>query len=65
MMTKEVSTKIVNVITPEAGVLMLGRGQISHSEYVLSSTLAIYSMLMAIVYLRYTQVTVNARGFSL
>ena len=26
MMTKEGSTKIVNLITPGAGVLMLGRG---------------------------------------
>ena len=44
MMTKEGSTKIVNFTTPGAGVLMLGRGHISHySEYVLSSILSIYS----------------------
>ena len=50
MMTKEGSTKIVNFMTPRAGVLMLGRGHISHySEYVLSSTLSIYSTLIAIV----------------
>ena len=30
MMTKEGSTKIVNLITPGAGVLMLGRGHKSH-----------------------------------
>ena len=34
MMTKEGSTKIVNFNIPRAGVLMLGRGRISHfSEY--------------------------------
>ena len=50
MMTKEGSTKIVNFNTPMAGVLVLGRGHISHfSEYVLSSTLSIYSTLVAIV----------------
>ena len=30
MMTKEGSTKIVNFMTPGAGVLMLGHGHISH-----------------------------------
>ena len=30
MMTKEGSTKIVNFMTPGAGVLLLGRGHISH-----------------------------------
>ena len=51
MMTKEGSTKIVNFNTPIAEVLMLGRGHIlSHfSEYVLSSTLSIYSILIAFV----------------
>ena len=50
MMTKEGSTKFVNFNTPMAEVLMLGRGHISHfSEYVLSSTLSIYSTLIAIV----------------
>ena len=29
-MTKEGSTKIVNFMTPEAGVLVLGCGHISH-----------------------------------
>ena len=49
-MTKEGSTKIVSFNTPMAEVLMLGRGHISHfSEYVLSSTLLIYSTLIAIV----------------
>ena len=34
MMTKEGPTKIVNYMTHGAGVLMLGRGHISHySEY--------------------------------
>ena len=37
-------------MTPGAGVLTLGRGQISHySKYVLSSTLSIYSTLIDIV----------------
>ena len=52
MMTKEglPGTKIVNFMTLRAGVLMLGRGHISHySEYVLSSSLSIYSTLIAIV----------------
>ena len=42
-MTKDGSTKILDLITPEAGVLMLGRGHISHySEDVLYSILYIY-----------------------
>ena len=52
MRTKEGSAKIVNFMTPGAGVLMLGRGHINHySEYVhvLYSTLSIYSTLIAIV----------------
>ena len=50
MMTKEGSTKIVNFNTLMAEVLMLGRGLISHfSEYVLSSSLSIYSTLIAFV----------------
>ena len=54
MMTKEGSTKIVNFNTPMAEVLMLGHGHISHfSEYVLSSTLSIYSTLVAIVFRDY------------
>ena len=54
MMTKEGSTKIVNFNTPRDGVLMLGRGRISHfSEYVFSSTLSIYSTLIAIMLRHY------------
>ena len=54
MMTKEGSTKIVNFNTPMAEVLMLGRVHTSHfSEYVLSSTLSIYSTLIAIVLREY------------
>ena len=50
MMMKEGSTKIVNCLTPRVGVLVLGPGHISHnSEYVLSSTLSIYSTLIASV----------------
>ena len=50
MSTKEGSTKFVNLVTPGVGVLMLGRGHISHySEDVLYSTLSIYSTLIAIV----------------
>ena len=49
-MTKEGSTKIVNFMTPGARVLMLGRDHISHySEYVVVSTLSIYSTLIAIL----------------
>ena len=49
-MANEGATEIVNFVTPRAGVLMLGRGHISHySEYVLSSSLSIYSTLIAIV----------------
>ena len=47
---QETKKKIVNFMTPGAGVLMLGFGQRSHySEYALSSTLSIYSTLIAIV----------------
>ena len=43
-------SEIVNFMNPGAGVLMLGRGEIRHySEYVVSSTLSIYSTLIAIV----------------
>ena len=50
MMTNEGSTKIVNFITTGAEVLMLGRDHIGHySEYVLSSTLSIYSTLIGAV----------------
>ena len=49
-MTKEGSTKMMNLNTTMAEGLMLRRGHISHlSEYVLSSTLSIYSTLIAIV----------------
>ena len=37
MMTKEGSTKIVNFMTPGAGVLVLGRGHISHIVKMLYS----------------------------
>ena len=50
LMTKEGSTKIINFMTQGAGVLMLGHGHISHyTEYVVSSTLSIYSTLIPIV----------------
>ena len=50
MMTKDGSTQFANFMTSGAGVMMLGRGHISHcSEYVLSSTLRIYSTLITIV----------------
>ena len=45
MMTKEGSTKIVNFMTTRAGVLVLGMA----IEYVLSSTLSMYSTLIASV----------------
>ena len=50
MSTKEGFTKFVNLMTTGAGVLILGRGHISHySEDVLYSTLSIYSTLIAIL----------------
>ena len=50
MMTKDGFTKIVNLMIPGAGALMLGYGQVSHySEYAVASTLSIYSTLVAIV----------------
>ena len=50
MMTKEGSIQISNCSTPKAGVPMQGRGHESHySEYVLSSTLSIYSTSISIV----------------
>ena len=52
MMTKEGSTKIVKIMTPRAGFLMLGLGHISHySDNVVSSTLLIYRTLVAIMML--------------
>ena len=64
MMTKEGSSKIVNFMTPGAGVLMLGRSHISHySEYVLSSTLSIYSTLIAIVLRDYDAAFLYHRDF--
>ena len=47
------STKIVNFMTPAPGVLVLGRGHTSHSEYALSSSLSIYNTLIAIVLMDY------------
>ena len=48
-------TKIVNFISPWAGVIMPGRGHVSHcSKYALSSTLSIYIKLIAIVLRDYT-----------
>ena len=53
MLNKEGSTKIVNFMTPGAGVLVQGRDHISHySEYVLSSTLSINFTLIAITVLK-------------
>ena len=50
MITKEGSTKIVNVMTPRVGVLMLERCHVSqYSKYVLSSSLSIYSTMIDIV----------------
>ena len=50
-MTKTWSTIIVNLMTHGSGVLMLGRNHISHySGNALSSTLSIYSTLIAFVY---------------
>ena len=50
MMTKEGSAKIVNFMESVTGVLMAGCGHASHyNDYGLSSTLSIYSTLVAIV----------------
>ena len=51
MITKEGSTKIVTFMTPWARFFVIGRVHISHynREYVLSSTLSVYSTLIAIV----------------
>ena len=50
MMTKEEYTQIINFMTHGVGVLMLGDNHISYySEYVLPSTLSIYSTLIAII----------------
>ena len=49
-MTEEGSAKIVNLMTPGAGDLMLGHDYISHySVYALSSTLSLYGTWIAIV----------------
>ena len=50
MIAKEGPTKIVNFMTLGDGVLMLRCGHMSHySEYALSSTLSMYSKLIAFV----------------
>ena len=51
MMIKEGSTQIVNFMIPGAWVLVLGRSHMIYTlyEYVQSSTLSIYSTLIAIV----------------
>ena len=38
MITKEEFTKIVNRITPGAGVLVLGRGHVVNMQYFFSSS---------------------------
>ena len=49
-MSKEGSNRIVTFITSEAGVLVIGRGHISHySSDVVYFTLSIYSTLIAFV----------------
>ena len=67
MMTKKGSTKIVNFMTPRAGVLMLGCGHISlYIEYthVLYSTLSIYSTFIAIALRDYDDAFLYHRLFS-
>ena len=65
MSIKEGFTKFVNLMTPGAGVLMLGRGHISHySEDVLYSTLSICSTLIAIVLRDYDAAFLYHRWFS-
>ena len=51
MVTKEGSTKIVNFMESVAGICIVGCGHLSHfSDYELSSTLSIYSILVAILF---------------
>ena len=38
IMTKEASTKIVNIMTPGIGVLVQGRGHIVNMQYFISSS---------------------------
>ena len=45
MMTKEGNTKIVNFMTPEAGVLALGCGHILNMDYLYQ----LYNTLISIV----------------
>ena len=53
-------------MTPGAGVLMLGYGHLSHySEYAVSSTLSIYSTLVAIVSRDYDVVSYTIVDFHL
>ena len=49
MITKDGSTKLVNFMTPGAGVLVLKCGHL----YALSSTLSKYSTLIPIVFREY------------
>ena len=54
MMTEEGSTKIINVMTPGVGVLMLGCGYMGHySEYALSSDLSVCITMIAVVLREY------------
>ena len=49
MMTKEGSTKIVNFMTPRAGVLMLGCGHISHivkMHYFFKKSFSLFSQAL-------------------
>ena len=52
ILTKEVSIKNLNFMTPGAGVLVLGRGHINHTvyvEYALVFTLSKFRILISIV----------------
>ena len=54
MMTKEGCTKIVNFMESVAGFFMVRCGHLSHcNDYGLSSTLLIYSTLIAIILREY------------
>ena len=66
VITKEGPNKIVNFITLGAGILMLGRGHISHySEYVLYSTISIYGISIVIVLKDYDAAFLYTVGFHL
>ena len=58
-MTKEGFTKIVNSISPEAGALVLGRGNIVKIQYFLSPSCLMDQTNLVCTYIYYDQGRVN------